>query len=98
MRLTPPTPIPWSTVVRLAGRDDLGWTPHFDPPVPMAAADLITLADARNYILSLPITMQEFDDWQVAAEILLNAAEFGGSEWIKLARAGMVQAIDHEHR
>jgi hypothetical protein len=52
------------------------WTRRFpDPPVVPGAGELRTLADARAFLLALKPAAQRSAHWQLAAGMLLFAAE-----------------------
>ena len=53
---------------------------------------LITLHDARSFILALPEAESLSPAWQTAVETLLAAADHGGA-WLEFARIAMMQAL-----
>ena len=58
---------------------DKGWRREFDDPVTLPDGRVLkTLRDARHYVAGLPKATQSLSAWQLAAEMLLNAAERGG--------------------
>jgi hypothetical protein len=58
---------------------DRGWNRQFDDPIPLPdGRQFATLKDAGTYIMSLPKAEQNAREWQVAASVLLMAAEGGG--------------------
>lgn len=74
----------------------MSWSKRFREPVPLAdGRKLLTLHDARSYILDLAKSDQKNSKWETAAEALLHAAEHGGA-WLDLARIGMMQALNTE--
>jgi hypothetical protein len=68
------------------------WSTKFNHPIRWGARTILTLQDARDYILSLPNSKQMLPAWQAAVDALLPAAEHGGV-WLELARIGMMQAL-----
>lgn len=72
----------------------MSWSSEFLTPIDAPERKLRTLADARDYVLSLPEDEQQKGHWQVAAETLLEAAEYGGQIWLMFARIGMMTALD----
>lgn len=70
----------------------MAWSQHFVPAVPLPeGGELVTLADARAYILALPEATQKVTAWQHATEALLLIGQHGGPEM--LARIGMMKAL-----
>lgn len=68
------------------------WQKRFVPAIPLpAGGQLVTLADARRYILELPPEQQALPAWQIAAEALLMVGNHGGPEM--LPRIGMMRAL-----
>jgi hypothetical protein len=53
---------------------------------------LTTLRDAGNYVATLPTAKQKRPEWQLAAEMSLNAAKRGGI--VMFAEIGMKQALN----
>jgi hypothetical protein len=70
----------------------MAWSAKFSHPIKWGAKTLLTLHDARDFILKLPGPKQTLPAWQAAAEALLQAAKHGGL-WLELARIGMMQAL-----
>jgi hypothetical protein len=70
----------------------MAWSTKFLQPIKWGARTILTLHDARDYILSLPKSKQLLPAWQAANEGLLQAALYGGL-WLELARIGMMQAL-----
>jgi hypothetical protein len=55
------------------------WQSAFDDPITLPdGRELRTLRDAGHYVAALPKATQSLPVWQLAAEMLLNAAERGG--------------------
>ena len=70
-----------------------GWSREFDEPIPRPnGKSLVTLSDARAYILKLKKADQESEPWQTAVRALLLVAESGGMTL--LARIGVLQALN----
>jgi hypothetical protein len=70
------------------------WSTPFDEPIRLRGGTrLITLQHAADYIMKLPEGVQHQERWQIAVEILINAAETGGG-WLMFARIGMMRALD----
>jgi hypothetical protein len=56
-----------------------GWKRLFDDPIPLPRGrQLVTLADAGNYITRLPKAEHEAKEWQAAMEALILVATSGG--------------------
>lgn len=73
----------------------IDWSREFDDPVPLPdGRKLVTLSDARAYILKLKKADQHADEWQAAAEAVLMAAEGRGP--VMQARIGMLRAIKRD--
>jgi hypothetical protein len=68
----------------------MGWDREFDPPI---ITGLKTLRDAANHIIKLPRAEQAKPHWQLAAEVVLMAAEDRGP--MLHAVIGMNRALDH---
>ena len=61
-------------------RNPGGWSAPLSRPLILRdGKTLQTLADARAFVLALPAAYQERNAWQSAAELLMAAAEHGGS-------------------
>ena len=70
----------------------LNWSLKFDAPIELAKGEpLRTLLDAGHYVAALPKATQSLPAWQLAAEMLLNAAERGGM--IMLAEIAIKRAL-----
>ncbi len=71
----------------------MSWDQRFSEPiaVPRGKA-LATLRDAGNYISKLPKAEHEAEEWQTAAQCLMQAADSSGP--IEFARMGMLQALN----
>ncbi|HEY2246698.1 MAG TPA: hypothetical protein VGH70_04580 [Bradyrhizobium sp.] len=67
------------------------WTRRFDTPIDAAGRTLATLRDAGDYILTLPKATRALPHWQLAAQLLLAAAEQGGI--VMMADIAMRQAL-----
>jgi hypothetical protein len=71
----------------------MAWSRHFDDPIPLPdGRDLRTLRDAGHYVAALLKTMQSLPAWQLAAEMLLGAAE--RSSIVTLAEMAMRRALN----
>lgn len=57
----------------------------------------MTLQHAADYIMNLPEEVQQLEQWQVAVENLINAAETGGA-WLMFARIGVLRALNGDGR
>lgn len=70
------------------------WSAEFDPfPVKLPnGKELVTLSQARAYIMRLPKDVAEQPLWQKATRQLLLAAEHGGP-FLFIARISMLTAI-----
>jgi hypothetical protein len=69
------------------------WSRAFEDPIPLPRdRQLVTLLDAGIYINELPKADQQLDEWQVAIEALLMAAEDRGP--LMHARIGMLRALN----
>jgi hypothetical protein len=56
---------------------------------------LITLADARGFVLALPAAAQLHGKWQRMAGILLSAARTGRDDLVCIATAQLKEAFQH---
>jgi hypothetical protein len=73
-----------------------GWKRRFDDPIPLPdGRQLVTLKDAGTYIMKLPKAEQNAREWQVAASVLMMAAEGRGP--MMHAHIGMLQALYRKH-
>jgi hypothetical protein len=69
------------------------WATQFDEPIRLAdGRQLLTLADARAYILKLGNSDHQTERWQAAIAVLMMAAEERGP--IMHARVGILRAIN----
>jgi len=69
------------------------WSTAFDEPIHLTdGRQLRTLQQAADYIMTLPIELQQHERWQLAVENLINAAEIGGG-WLMFARIAVRQAL-----
>lgn len=74
------------------------WSTAFDDPVRVSnKRQLLTLQDAADYIMQLPVDTQHAAHWQTAIEMLINAAETGGG-WVMFARIAMLRALNVDGR
>jgi hypothetical protein len=70
------------------------WSTPFDEPIaPRGGPRLATLQHAADYIMKLPVDVQQQERWQIAVENLINAAETGGG-WLMFARIAMLRALN----
>jgi hypothetical protein len=70
----------------------MSWEREFDEPIPLPnGKTLVTLADARAYILKLKQIDQNSDRWQTAAQALLLVADRNGPTMF--ARIGLMVAL-----
>jgi hypothetical protein len=70
----------------------LSWSRHFDEPIALPDGRVLkTLGDAGHYVAALPKAKQHLPEWQLAAEMLLNAAERSGITMI--AEVAMRRAL-----
>ena len=68
------------------------WARPFDDPVLLPAGrELVTLRDAADYIMKLPVTEQDPEEWQTAIGCLIGAAE--GRDFMMHARIGVLRAL-----
>ena len=74
---------------------DRGWKRPFDDPIVLPdGRQLVTLEDAGDYITKLPKADQQLDEWQIAIECLIGAAE--GRDFLMHARVGMLGALNRQ--
>lgn len=74
------------------------WSTPFDEPIRLRSGGrLTTLQHAADYIMNLPEEVQQLEQWQVAVENLINAAETGGA-WLMFARIGVLRALNGDGR
>jgi hypothetical protein len=72
------------------------WSTPFDEPIAARGGrELLTLQQAADYIMKLPLDVQQQEHWQIAVENLINAAETGGG-WLMFARIGMMRALNDD--
>lgn len=50
---------------------DRGWERPFDDPIEAPGCKLVTLLDARHYIIALPKKKHSAPEWQAAMEALI---------------------------
>jgi hypothetical protein len=71
----------------------LSWSRHFDDHITLPDGRVLrTLGDTGHYVAALPKAKQQQPEWQLAAEMLLNAAERGGI--VMLAEIAMRRALN----
>jgi hypothetical protein len=71
----------------------VAWSREFDEPIPLPdGRSLRNLRDAGDYILRLPATEKGLFEWDLAAEVLIMAAEGRGS--MLQAKFGMRHALN----
>ncbi|MEH2570086.1 hypothetical protein [Bradyrhizobium sp. AZCC 2289] len=71
-----------------------GWQRRFDDPIPLPRGhQFVTLNDAAGYIVALPAKTSAQEHWQLAMQMLIDAADRGGI--VMLARIAMMQALNH---
>jgi hypothetical protein len=71
------------------------WSTPFDDPVPLpGGGQALTLRDAAVYAAGLPQAEQDLEAWQLAAGILLAAAE--GRDFVMHARIAVLRAINRD--
>ncbi len=69
------------------------WFRPFEDPIPLpGGGQLVTLKDAADYIMKLPKTEQQLEEWQTAIHCLLGAAE--GREPVLHSRIGVLPALN----
>jgi hypothetical protein len=73
----------------------MSWDRPFDQPVPLPkGAPARTLRDAANYIKNLPKPEHDRQEWRLAVQMLIDAAENRGP--MLFARMGMMRAMEGE--
>jgi hypothetical protein len=71
----------------------MSWDRPFDQPVPLPEGPPAqTLRDAADYIRKLPLQEREGQEWRLAIQMLIDAAEDRGP--MLFARMGMVRALE----
>jgi hypothetical protein len=73
------------------------WSTPFDDPILRGGRRLTTLQHAADYIMKLPEQVQQQDQWQIAVENLINAAEVGGG-WLMFARIAVMRALNEKEQ
>jgi hypothetical protein len=74
---------------------DKGWQRKFEDPIPLPdGRQLITLKDAADYIMKLPIKEAALPEWQTAIEVLMLVARSGPT---MMARIGVMKALNRGH-
>jgi hypothetical protein len=77
----------------------MSWDRPFDQPVPvLSGPPARTLRDAANYFKALPKSVRDCDEWRLAVQMLIDAAEDRGP--MLFAKMGILRAVEHhvEHR
>jgi hypothetical protein len=74
-------------------RMDKGWSRKFDAVIVIDDGQLRTLRDAGHHVAALPSKMQQQPHWQLAAQLLLSAAESGGI--VMMAETAMRRVLGH---
>jgi hypothetical protein len=71
----------------------VSWERPFDQPVPLSGGPPArTLRDAANYIKKLPNSVRDSQEWRLATQMLIDAAENRGP--MLFARIGIHWAIE----
>jgi hypothetical protein len=71
----------------------MSWSARFKEPITLPdGRTLVTLADARKFVLSQDAKVQHTETWEIALTNLMQAAE-GGDAWIEFARVSLTRAI-----
>lgn len=71
-----------------------GWQRRFDEPITVhGGRELVTLGDAANYIICLPMKTLNLPDWQLAIEALGLVSKSGSTA---LARIAFLKALNQE--
>jgi hypothetical protein len=72
-----------------------GWSTALDDPIPLPrVGQLLTLSDARAYILKMKKSEQNTKAWQAAIEALLLAADGRGP--LMHARIGVMRGLNRD--
>jgi len=80
-------------VRNICGKSPSGWKRAFEDPIPLPRGrQLVTLADAGNYITKLPKAEHGASEWQAAMRALILVATLGGPSMI--ARIGVMRALN----
>jgi hypothetical protein len=73
----------------------VSWDRPFDQPVPLpSGAPARTLRDAANYIKKLPKSERDSQEWRLAVQMLIDAAEDRGP--MLFARMGLLRATNRD--
>jgi hypothetical protein len=73
----------------------VSWDRPFDQPVPLpSGAPARTLRDAANYIKKLPKSEHDSQEWRLAVQMSIDAAEDRGP--MLFARMGMLRATNQD--
>ena len=68
------------------------WSRKFDEPIPLPdGGELRTLLDAGRYVVAIPPSMHEREEWQMVMDVLLSAVE--GREPVSLLRISFTLAL-----
>ena len=71
----------------------MSWDRPFDQPVPLPEGPPAqTLRDAADYVRKLPLLERDCQEWRLAVQMLIDAAEDRGP--MLFARMGMVRALE----
>ena len=72
----------------------MAWDQEFYDPInlPGRKKPLVTLRDAAEYIVKLPVAERDADEWQAAMEALILVAEHNGPTMF--ARIGVMKALN----
>jgi hypothetical protein len=71
----------------------VSWDRPFDQPVPLLnGASVRTLRDAANYIRQLPKSERDGQEWRLAIQMLIDAAEDRGP--MLFAKMGLLRATN----
>jgi hypothetical protein len=71
----------------------MSWDRPFAQPVPLPSGPPArTLRDAANYIKTLPKSVRDSNEWRLAVQKLIDAAEDRGP--MLFAKMGIVRAVE----
>jgi hypothetical protein len=71
----------------------MSWSMKFREPITLSdGSKLETLKDAAEYCAAVPARHEMAPEWQLAAEMLMKAADKDGL-WVDMARVAMVKAL-----
>ncbi|WMT71265.1 hypothetical protein [Bradyrhizobium sp. Ash2021] len=72
----------------------MSWSTQFDDLIPLPdGRQLVTLKDAADYILALPAKTSAQEHWQLAMQMLIDAADRGGI--VMMAHVAVLRALNH---